>query len=154
MQVVAARPARRQRARALEERVVRAREVGGAAQDLRQRGTEKVEHGLGGLSRRLRRALLGERFEDLTRALRPAARQFPARAALELARQLGKGARVARAELAPRGPELRPLGSRVPGGANLLRYDERRGGAPQSPARPRRRARAERPPLGPPLAPP
>src|SRR5207302_11006525 len=101
-----------------------------------QRGTEKVEHGLGGLPRRLRRALLGERLEDLTRALPPAARQFPARAALELARELGKGARVAREELAPRGLELRPLGSRVPGGANLLRYDERRVGHPRTLPRP------------------
>src|SRR5207248_7408406 len=78
---------------------------------------------------------VGERLEDLTRALPPAARQFPARAALELARELGKGARVAREELAPRGLELRPLGSRVPGGANLPRYDERRVGPPESLAR-------------------
>ncbi len=142
--VVAARIFGGDGAGTLEHCVVGRSQVGGAAEDLAQRGTDQVQHGLRGLPGGLRRGLFEHGIECLRGRVFPALRQLAPRTAIEFPGELRMRRPIAAEELAPRslGRGTRP--AVIPSRAQLIRHDKRLVGPVQCLARGGHFVRTER----------
>ena len=111
-------------------RQIRAREVGGAAEQLGEHRLQRLDHVLRRLARGDRRRLGDRRRQHASDAVLPVRRQLaPAHAALELGRELGMGRGVGGKTAPPVAVARRTLSGRVPGSADL-RGDLERHGCP------------------------